>query len=165
MKGKRTDLGDATCGIARALHIIGDWWTLLIVRDAFQGHQRFGEFQRNLGVAKNILSSRLKKLVEEDIFRIEANPESPISHRYVLTEKGEQLWPVLVALWQWGENHCFKRGEMKLALVDRLSEQPVSPLQLTARDGRKLGPRDFRVVQKSTPPARGKRPSRRGSSA
>lgn len=166
MKGKRTDLGEASCGIARALQIVGDWWTLLIVRDAFHGHRRFSEFQRNLGVAKNILSSRLKKLVDEGILRIEPDPESSTSHLYVLTAKGEALWPVLVALWQWGEDHCFKRGEMKLALVDTLSEQPVARLQLVAHDGRKLGPRDFRVTRKqgsSTSMKSTKSTSRRGS--
>src|SRR3546814_2339992 len=71
MKGKRTDLGNADCGIARSLQIIGDWWSLLIVREAFQGKTRFGEFQKSIGLAKNILSSRLKKLVAEGIFRIE----------------------------------------------------------------------------------------------
>src|SRR6187399_611676 len=102
MKGKRTDLSSASCAIARTLQIIGDWWSLLIVRDAFKGQQRFGEFHKSLGLAKNILSSRLKKLVEAGIFRIEPDPESSLSHRYVLTPKGEQLCVVLVALWQWG---------------------------------------------------------------
>ena len=146
MKGKRTDLGKAGCGIARALQIIGDWWSLLIVRDAFHGRQRFGEFQKSLGLAKNILSSRLKKLVDAGIFRLEADPESSLSRRYILTAKGERLCLVLVALWQWGEENCFERGELELAMVDKLSGKPLGKLQLTAHDGRVLEPRDFRMA-------------------
>lgn len=148
MKGRRTDLGGAGCGIARALQLVGDWWTLLIVRDAFQGRQRFGEFQRSLGLAKNILSSRLRKLVEDGIFRIEADTDSAPGHRYVLTPKGEQLCVVLIALWQWGEQNCFEDGGLTSAMVDKRSGQPLARLQLTAQDGRSLGPRDFRLAPK-----------------
>lgn len=143
MKGKKTDLAKADCAIARALRIIGDWWSLLIVRDAFRGKERFGEFQKSLGLAKNILSVRLKKLVDEGIFKIEPSGESSAFHRYVLTSKGEQLGVVLVALWQWGEQSCFQRGELKLAMVDKQKEQPLARLELKARDGRAIGPRDF----------------------
>ena len=146
MRGKRTDHGKSGCGIARALQIIGDWWSLLIVRDAFHGRERFGEFQKSLGLAKNILSSRLKKLVDAGIFRIEADPQSSLSHRYVLTAKGEQLYPVLIALWQWGEANCFERGELQLAMVDKLNGKPLAKMQPAAQDGRVLEARDFRMA-------------------
>src|SRR5512142_2587885 len=97
----------AQCGIARALQVIGDWWSLLIVREAFHGRARFGEFQKSLGLAKNILSARLKKLVDAQIFSIEPDANSSLTHRYVLTPRGEALYPILVALWQWGEENCF----------------------------------------------------------
>src|SRR6185503_11206116 len=100
MKGKRTDLRQASCGIARSLEIVGDWWSLLLIRNAFHGVERFGEFQKSLGLAKNILSARLKKLVKSGIFRIERDDASPSINRYVLTEKGEKLYVVLIALWQ-----------------------------------------------------------------
>ncbi|CCE07015.1 Transcriptional regulator, HxlR family [Bradyrhizobium sp. STM 3843] len=145
MKGKRTDLGNSACGIARSLQVIGDWWSLLIVRDAFQGRQRFTEFQRNLGLAKNILSSRLKKLVDAGIFTVEPDPNSALSHLYVLTRKGEELCVILVALWQWGEDHCFETGELDHRMVDRATGKPLARLTLTAQDGRKIGPRDFRL--------------------
>ncbi|HVJ43007.1 MAG TPA: helix-turn-helix domain-containing protein [Dongiaceae bacterium] len=148
MKGKRTDLGQANCGIARALQIIGDWWSLLIVREAFGGKHRFSEFQKSLGLAKNILSSRLKKLIDEGIFTIEPDPGSALSHRYVLTSKGEQLYLVLIALWQWGEENCFEPGELNIAMVDKRRSQPLAKLQLRAKDGRILGPRDYRLVPK-----------------
>lgn len=151
MKGKKVDLGNADCAIARSLGIIGDWWSLLIVRDAMRGKQRFGEFQKNLGLAKNILSTRLKKLVDEGIFRTEPDSETPAFNRYVLTEKGEQLYLVLIALWQWGERTCFKPGELKYVMVDKARKRPLTKLELKTRDGRILGPRDFFALRKEKP--------------
>lgn len=145
MKGKRTDLGNSGCGIARALEVVGDWWTLLIVRDAFTGRRRFSEFQKSLGLARNILSVRLRKLVDEGIFVIEPDPESAQSHLYLLTPKGRQLGVILVALWQWGEEHCFVPGELNYRIVDSLARQPLAKLQLASQDGRSLGPQEFRV--------------------
>lgn len=147
MKGKRTAMSGANCGIARALDIIGDWWSLLIVREAFYGKQRFGEFQKGLGLAKNILSSRLKKLVQEGIMAMEMDAHSS-GHRYVLTPKGEQLSVVLVALWQWGAENCFEPGELKYEMIDTENRQPLRILELTADDGRVVGPRAFRVAGK-----------------
>lgn len=138
-------MGDAQCGIARSLQAVGDWWSLLIVREAFKGLRRFSEFQKSLGLAKNILSVRLRKLVEEGIFTVEPDPDSALSHLYLLTPKGRQLSVVLVALWQWGEEHCFAEGELNYAVVDSLNGQPLQKLQLAARDGRSLGPQQFRI--------------------
>lgn len=146
MKGKRTDLSTTHCAIARSLGIVGDWWSLLIVRDAFRGRERFGEFQKSLGLAKNILSARLKKLVESEIFSIEADASSALSHRYVLTPKGESLHPVLVALWQWGEENCFKRDELKFVMVDEAKGKPLVRMQPASQDGRALRPRDVRLL-------------------
>jgi len=145
MKGKRTDLGKSACGIARALGVVGDWWSLLIIRDAFKGRQRFSEFQKSLGLAKNILSIRLRKLVEEGIFTIEPDPGSAQSHFYVLTPRGQQLGVILVALWQWGEENCFLPGELNYAIVDAPSRQPLPKLQLRAENGRILKPTEFYV--------------------
>jgi DNA-binding HxlR family transcriptional regulator len=149
MKGRKTDLATMDCGIARALAVIGDWWSLLILRDAFRGHRRFGEFQKSLGLAKNILSSRLKKLVEEGV--LDAVPEdgSPSRKLYVPTKKGETLGIVLVSLWQWGEEHCFADGELTRMMVDRAQSKPLARLSLQTEDGRTIGPRDFTTVPKS----------------
>ncbi len=148
MKGKRTDLGKSGCGIARTLDVVGDWWSLLIIRDAFMGRRRFSEFQKSLGLARNILSVRLRKLVDAGIFTIEPDPGSAQSHLYVLTPKGQQLGVVLVALWQWGEENCFIPGELKYGIVDAVNRQPLAKLHLSAEDGRILGPREFRVEAK-----------------
>lgn len=149
MKGKKTDLGQASCAIARTLEVVGDWWSLLIVRDALLGNQRFGEFQKKLGLAKNILSSRLKKLVNDGIFSIEADTGSPAVHRYVLTQRGKQLAVVLTALWQWGEENCFRPGELKARLADRTSGKLLAKLELKSVDGRRVNPRDLQMVVQS----------------
>ncbi|TGR73418.1 transcriptional regulator, partial [Mesorhizobium sp. M1C.F.Ca.ET.189.01.1.1] len=94
---KRTSHQSADCLIARPLDAIGDWWSLLIVRDAFDGLRRFGEFQKSLGVAKNILSARLRNLVTHGILEIVPAPDGSAHHEYVLTQKGRGLFYVLVA--------------------------------------------------------------------
>ncbi len=104
---KRTSLDDATCPIARTLDVIGDWWSLLIVRDAMLGKRRFGEFQKSLGVAKNILAARLKTLVEQEILEIVPAADGGAYHDYVLTERGRSLYLVVSALRQWGEENMF----------------------------------------------------------
>jgi DNA-binding HxlR family transcriptional regulator len=146
---KRRSLDKEKCPIARALDVIGDWWSLLIVRDGFFGKRRFGEFQRSLGLAKNILSTRLRKLVAQGV--LEAGPASDGSayQEYTLTEKGRSLYIVLVALRQWGESCLFDEGELDLRLVDRESSQPVKPLELRSQDGRLLGPADLRTIDTS----------------
>jgi DNA-binding HxlR family transcriptional regulator len=151
MKGKRSSFEDADCPIARALGVIGDWWSLLIVREAFAGKVRFGEFQKSLGLARNILSTRLKKLVDQGILRIEPEGAGKF-HRYVLTPKGEGLGVVLVALWQWGETACFDPGELRHAIVDRAQGEPLARLELAAQDGRALGVRDYRRIATDAPP-------------
>ena len=146
---KRKSLCTTNCPIARALDVIGDWWSLLLVRDAFFGKRRFSEFHKSLGLAKNILCTRLQKLVSHGIF--EACPASDGStyQEYMLTEKGRRLYLVLVALRQWGENFLFNEGEVDLLLVDRDNGQPVKPLELRSQDGRLLGPADLRTVKTS----------------
>ena len=149
MKGKKIDFADANCGIARSLQIIGDWWSLLILREAFSGKERFSEFEKSLGLAKNILSSRLKKLVDEGIFDAVQEPGGSTRSRYVMTQKGEELYIVLTALWQWGERHCFEADELEYTMVDRNTRRPLAQLELHAQDGAIVGPRDFITVPKS----------------
>jgi DNA-binding HxlR family transcriptional regulator len=146
---KRKCLETAECPIARALDVIGDWWSLLIVRDALFGKRRFSEFHKSLGLAKNILCTRLQKLVAHGV--LEAVPASDGSayQEYGLTEKGRGLYIVLVALRQWGERSLFEPGEVDQQLVDRDSGQVVKPLELRSQDGRLLGPDNLDVVNPS----------------
>ena len=91
------------CSIGQSLEVVGEWWSLLIIRDAFMGVTRFDEFQERLGIARNVLNQRLSHLVDEGVFERVAYNEHPPRFDYVLTEQGRDLWPVVVALRQWGD--------------------------------------------------------------
>jgi DNA-binding HxlR family transcriptional regulator len=142
---KRKSWGEAACPVARSLEAIGDWWSLLIVRDAFLGKRRFCEFHRSLGAARNILAARLRKLVAQGVLEAAPAPDGGAYQEYVLTEKGRGLYLVLVALRQWGEHHLGRPGEAGSRLVDRQTGEPVRPLELKSQDGRVLGPGDIRL--------------------
>ncbi|MEV0253604.1 helix-turn-helix domain-containing protein [Streptomyces sp. NPDC050732] len=146
----RTRFDDSECPVARSVDAIGDWWSLLIVRDAFDGSRRFGEFQRSLGVAKNILTARLRTLVAGGILDSVPASDGSAYREYVLTSKGEALFPVIVALRQWGEENFFAPGEPHSELVDRRQGQPLRTLDVLAADGRRLRPDDT-VVHKPAP--------------
>ena len=94
------------CSMAAALEVVGERWTILIVRDIFLGVRRFDDLQRSLGVARNILQSRLERLVEQGIVRKKAYQQHPVRYEYRLTTKGADLWPVLMALLQWGDRYA-----------------------------------------------------------
>ncbi|WP_151992666.1 winged helix-turn-helix transcriptional regulator [Buttiauxella massiliensis] len=137
---KRKSMEGSVCPVARSLDIIGDWWSLLIVRDALNGLTRFGEFQKNLGIAKNMLTQRLKQLVEQGILTVRPATDGSAWNEYVLTEKGRALQTVLVALAQWGGDYLFDSHEKCSVLVDDEHHQPLRKLQLQAQDGRTLAP-------------------------
>lgn len=139
---KRICHEDEDCPIARALDAIGDWWSLLIIRDAFDGRRRFGEFQKNIGVAKNILAARLRNLVAHGILEMVPAADGSAYQDYVLTQKGRDLFPVLVAIGEWGRTYFYDAGESFPVMVDRQSGQPVRLLELHAHDGRLLGADD-----------------------
>jgi DNA-binding HxlR family transcriptional regulator len=139
---KRTRLEESTCPVARSLDIIGDWWSLLIVRDALRGLKRFGEFQKSLGIAKNMLASRLKQLVEEGILVLQPASDGSAWQEYVLTEKGRALQTVLVALSQWGNDFLFADNEFGSVLVDAQNRRPLRRLTIVSNDGRELSPDD-----------------------
>jgi len=142
----RTRFDDMNCGVAQALEVLGDWWTLLIVRDAFFGVRRFGDFERSLGIAKNVLSDRLAHLVEHEVLaRVETGPEGR-RHEYALTEKGEALLPILTALREWSDEWVFGAGNEPVIVRDRRSGRRVPRLRVCDVDGRPLEPRDLRAV-------------------
>ncbi|GAA1197184.1 winged helix-turn-helix transcriptional regulator [Prauserella alba] len=111
------DWTDAPCPVARTLDLVGDRWSLLIVRDAMDGARSFGDFQHRTGIARNILSDRLRRLVERGILDRQPAP-SGRRQVYVLTEAGRDLFAVVVAMRQWGERHAFAPGEVHSVLVD-----------------------------------------------
>jgi DNA-binding HxlR family transcriptional regulator len=106
----RSDYDDQNCSIARSLELVGERWTLLIIREGFLGTHRFDEFQRNLGIARNVLQARLERLTDAGIMRRVAYQQRPPRYEYRLTSKGVDLWPVIVALLKWGDRHAAPGG-------------------------------------------------------
>ncbi len=149
---KRTSLAGDGCPVARALDAFGDWWSLLIIRDASLGRRRFGEFQTSLGLAKNILATRLRSLVERGILKMVPASDGSAYQEYVLTPKGRGIFPILVALRQWTEEFDEAPDEIATILVDRDTGKPVKKLALFAQDGRLLGAAD--TTLKPRPAAR-----------
>ena len=120
---KREYIGQELCSVARTLEIIGDRWTWLIIRDAFLGISRFGEFQESLGVAPNVLQDRLDRLVDEEIFERKAYSDHPTRYDYRLTRKGDDLFTALNALRQWGDRYLCTKPMRLLRVKD--SGKPV----------------------------------------
>jgi DNA-binding HxlR family transcriptional regulator len=127
----KTDLSRLNCSLARALDAVGDWWTLLIVRDAFFGLTRFGDFQKSSGIPRNILSNRLENLTASGILLREGSESRPL---YQLTRKGRELLPALVALMQWGDTWQ-SGGAAPVELTDD-EGQAVTPMFVQSRTGR-----------------------------
>ncbi|MDD2056498.1 helix-turn-helix transcriptional regulator [Pseudomonas sp. GD03860] len=146
---EETALQSSECPVARTLEAIGDRWSLMIIRDAFDDVRRFSEFQKRLGVAKNILASRLKTLVEIGVFDIRPASDGSAYKEYVLTQKGREIFPVVVSLRQWGERFLFEPGEMHSVLVDNASGQALMPLQVRSSSGEVLGPSDCHKVRRA----------------
>jgi len=145
----RRCLDDSTCPVARSLDSIGDWWTLLIVRDAMLGIRRFSDFQRSLGLARNVLSARLKKMVADGVMTMAPAGDGTSYQEYRLTEKGEALLPVLVAMRQWVERFLFVPGEPHPELVERGSGKALEKMRVRDADGRELGVADLGLVNAS----------------
>ena len=133
---------NSECPVARTLNVIGDRWSLMIIRDAFDNIRRFSEFQKSLGVAKNILASRLKALVEVGVFDVRPASDGSAYKEYVLTDKGREIFPVVVSLRQWGERFLFEPGETRSVLLDNTSGQALMPMDVRSASGEKLGPFD-----------------------
>jgi DNA-binding HxlR family transcriptional regulator len=133
------------CSLAQTLAIIGERWTLLILRDAFFGSCRFNQFERNLGIAKNILSTRLSMLIEEGILeRREASEEKRTE--YVLTEQGLALQPILLSMTHWGDRYRPNPKGTRVVFVDRQEGRPIQPMTVRSEDGRALSPEEVRAT-------------------
>jgi len=111
---ERISYADFSCSIARTLEVVGEWWTMLILRDLFLGFERFDDIQRDLGIASNVLTVRLKRLLEHGILERRADPADKRVWRYFLTEQGRELYPVLLALTAWGDKWRAAPGQAPL---------------------------------------------------
>lgn len=142
----RSDYPGQVCSIAKALEVIGERWSLLIVRDVMNGRRRFDSLQKGLGIARNVLSARLQRLVEEDILERRLYQTSPERHEYFLTEKGLDLWPALVALLGWGDRHSPNPNGPPMLIVHKECGGPVSDRGICERCGEVLHARDARAM-------------------
>ncbi|MDI3562733.1 helix-turn-helix domain-containing protein [Bradyrhizobium sp. Arg816] len=144
------------CPVGRAVETVGEWWSILILRDAFQGATKFDEFSQSLGIAPNILSRRLAHLTESGMFVRRRYHERPPRYEYVLTEKARDFFPVVVALLAWGNRHLAPKGE-SIVLANRSDARPFDPIVVDAADMRPItlanavvvpGPRASRGMRK-----------------
>ncbi|TGJ98444.1 transcriptional regulator [Leptospira langatensis] len=157
---KRKSLEDESCPIARSLGEIGEWWSLLIIRDSFLGKKRFGEFEKSLGLAKNILSARLQSLVNHGVLEISPASDGSAYQEYNLSAKGKKLFPILVALRQWGESCLFDESGPEQILVDKKFGKKIKPIEIRSQDGRLLRADDVRI-EFLTPKAKKKSSSKK----
>jgi DNA-binding HxlR family transcriptional regulator len=142
----KRDYDDPVCSIAGTLGLIGERWTLLILRDVFNGKRRFSEMQRSMGVARNVLAARLDRLVDEGILERRPYGESPGRHEYFLTERGLDLWPVLVSIMQWGDRHLDREGAPAITLIHKGCGGEIDDHRICERCGGRMCARDARPV-------------------
>lgn len=129
------ELNEDPCPVARGLSVLGDRWTLLILRDCFLGIRRFDQFQRNLGITRHLLSGRLRKLESEGLLRREIYQKRPLRHEYRLTDAGKDLLPILIALIGWTERHHPSETPSPFRLVSRQTGAPLDPLLIDGASG------------------------------
>jgi DNA-binding HxlR family transcriptional regulator len=142
---ERKSFSEMHCSVAQCLEAVGEWWTLLIVRDAFLGVTRFDEFQRRLGISRNVLGQRLARLVEVGVLVKVPYSEHPPRFDYRLTERGRDLWPVIDAMRQWGDKHAAPDGP-PLRLIHRECGQTSEPRRVCSACGEPIGPRDLTPI-------------------
>ena len=145
---RRTRFDDAPCPIARATDLMGDWWTPIIMREAFLGRRRFDEFQKALSLSRGVLAQRLSRLVEEGLLEKRLYEEKPPRYEYVLTKMGLDFYPVLAAMWRFGEDWLWNRDEGEetpLELYDKRSGDPIRPLVIDEETGDAIDVRRVRL--------------------
>lgn len=142
---RRSSWSDVDCSIAQTLDVVGDPWTLLVVRDAFFGLRRFEDFRRSLGIPRATLSARLGTLVDHGVMVTREYSDQPVRHEYVLTAKGRALGPILVAMLQWGDEWSAPDGP-PVTLIDANSGESLTPVYVDGRTGRPL--QDLRIERR-----------------
>jgi DNA-binding HxlR family transcriptional regulator len=140
------DYRSQTCSIASALEVVGERWSLLIVRDIFLGLRRFDEIQSDLGIARNVLQTRLARLQEHEVIERRPYQERPPRFEYFLTEKGLDLWPTIVALMKWGDRYCAPEAGPPVLLEHRGCGGAVDEHRLCERCGARLTARESRAL-------------------
>jgi DNA-binding HxlR family transcriptional regulator len=141
---ERKSFEKMSCSVAQCLEVIGEWWTMLIVRDAFLGVRRFDELQERLGISRNVLTQRLQTLVAAGVLEKRQYRDRPPRHEYVLTPKGHDLWPVLSAMRQWGDRHSAPQGP-PVTVVHRGCGHAAEFVLTCSHCAETVGPRDVEV--------------------
>ena len=159
---QRKNLGEMACPIARGLDRVGEWWSMLILRDAFAGISRFDDFQQSLGIAPAMLTRRLNTLVANGLLERRRYSERPPRDEYVLTERGADFRPVLIAMLAWGNRHFAPEGETIL-IVDSQTQQPADPVLVDRATGRPLAAPGYMVAAGPAATAATRRRLARGS--
>jgi DNA-binding HxlR family transcriptional regulator len=153
------DYADQTCSIAAALEVVGERWSLLIIRDILLGVRRFDALQKDLGVARNVLQARLTRLIEHGVIERRLYQERPARYEYMLTDKGLDLWPTVVALLQWGDKYAPTSAGPPVLLEHRGCGGAIDEHRICERCGQRLGARD--ALAKAGPGAGPDHPLRR----
>jgi DNA-binding HxlR family transcriptional regulator len=144
---QRKSFADMACPIARSLEQVGEWWSMLILRDAFAGKTRFDEFQLSLGIASNMLTRRLAALVDSGMLERRLYSERPARHEYLLTERGRDFRTVLVALLAFGDRHFAVEGGGGAHVVDVATGATAEPMLVDRHTGKELIEPHFRIVR------------------
>jgi DNA-binding HxlR family transcriptional regulator len=142
---QRKNFADMPCAIARSIARVGEWWSILILRDAFAGLTRFDEFQKSLGIAPNMLTRRLAALVDAGLLERRRYSTRPPRDEYLLTSRGRDFRPVIVTLLAWGNRHFAPEGETTM-LVDGETGRRADAVLVDARSGRRITEQDFPIV-------------------
>ena len=142
---ERKSFSDMHCSVAQCLDVVGEWWSMLIVRDAFLGVSRFDDFQVRLGISRNILNQRLRGLVETGVLEKVPYSDHPPRYDYRLTQKGRDLWPVLTALRQWGDTYAAPDGP-PVQVVHQACGHIADAVLTCSSCGEPIGPHDVRAV-------------------
>jgi len=142
---QRTSFRDVRCPIARSLERVGEWWSILILREAMLGATRFDQFHKNLAIAPNILARRLTALVEAGLLDRRLYQQHPPRHAYVLTQAGRDFHPVLVALMTWGNKYFAPEGA-SVVLADAATGRRAQPVLVDRRTGRRITARTFSLA-------------------
>ncbi len=142
---KWSQLADQNCSVARSVAVIGDRWTMMLLRDAFLGIRRFDDFERRLGISRSIIADRLKHLVDEGVLRREAYQENPVRHEYRLTDKGMGLHPVVMGIVHWGDVHYAGEAGPPLLHRHKACGCDFTPVTTCSECGDPIGARDVEV--------------------
>lgn len=142
---ERKSFAGMHCSVAQCLEVVGEWWTMLIVRDAFLGISRFDEFQERLGISRNILNQRLAHLVEHEVLEKIRYLDHPPRYEYRLTPKGRDLWPVLAAMRQWGDQHAAPDGP-PVQMIHKGCGNVADMVMTCSSCGARLDPHDVTAV-------------------